>query len=69
MKVVLKQEWTIHNDLWNGMLMLENLYSEFFMTKRVKVYDKQNNKSKIYEVSNNKIVVTDWTKPFNKQRG
>lgn len=69
MKVVLKQEWTIHNDLWNGMLMLENLYNEFFMTKKVKVYDKQNNKSKIYEVSNNRIVVTDWTKPFNKQRG
>lgn len=69
MKVVLKQEWTIHNDLWNGMLMLENLYNEFFMTKRVKVYDKQNNKSKVYEVLNNKIVVTDWTKPFNKQRG
>lgn len=69
MKVVLKQEWTIHNDLWNGMLMLENLYNEFFMTKRVKVYDKQNNKSKIYEVLNNKIVVTDWNKPFNKQRG
>lgn len=69
MKVVLKQEWTIHNDLWNGMLILENLYNEFFMTKKVKVYDKQNNKSKIYEVSNNRIVVTDWTKPFNKQRG
>lgn len=59
MKVLLKQEWTVHNDLWNGMLKLENLYHEFFMAKKVKLYDKQRNKSVIYEARDNKIVITD----------
>lgn len=62
MKVLLKQEWKVHNDLWNGMLKLENLYHEFFMVKRVKLYDKQRNKSVIYEAIDNKIVITDLVK-------
>lgn len=62
MKVLLKQEWKVHNDLWNGMLKLENLYHEFFMVKRVKLYDKQTNKSVIYEAIDNKIVITDLVK-------
>ena len=62
MKVLLKEEWKVHNDLWNGMLKLENLYNEFFMVKKVKLYDKQKNKSVIYEAKDNKIVITDLLK-------
>lgn len=58
MKVLLASEWKVHSELWNGLLMLENFMNEFYMIKTVKLYDKKNNRSTIYEAVGNQIKVT-----------
>lgn len=58
MKVLLADEWQVHSELWNGLLMLENFMNEFYMIKTVKLYDKKNNRSTIYEAVGNQIKVT-----------
>lgn len=61
MKVLLKQEWKVHSKPWRGLLMLENLRKEFYMIRAVKIYDKVNNKSWIYECRNNTVCRTEYT--------
>lgn len=52
-------EWKVHTDPWNGKVVLENLRKEFLMIGIVKLYDKRNNKSWIYECRNNRVQRTE----------